>query len=403
MSEDLARTIGERVRFYRNAKRKKQTVVSGLVGITPDYLYQIERGKKMPTIPILTQLADVLGIPVSAFLDRQASKPTASRLESAGVSLYRALASPVTLAKEPTSLNDLHDRVRDAWHAWQNSPQRYSELVTRLPALIAETEHNIRLHRAAGEENQRRQAQRCAADLYALLRTVAKRIGRVDLSLLAADRAVRAAEETDDPLRLAASQWNLAHVLLSDHQPEGAETIAIRAAENIRPQIGKNVDVAALYGALILLSAISAVRNGDAWGARQRVREVSSLADKIGERNTLWTAFGPTNVAMYAVSVEVEAGESAEALRLAEQIDHDKSPSIERRVAFLLEQARGHERRRDYSSTLILLNTAEREAPEDVAHRPEARNLLHAVVQRSRGAVASEAARLAKRAGIALD
>jgi transcriptional regulator with XRE-family HTH domain len=40
--------IGERVRFYRTAKKKKQVVVAGLAGITVEYLSQIERGLKTP-------------------------------------------------------------------------------------------------------------------------------------------------------------------------------------------------------------------------------------------------------------------------------------------------------------------------------------------------------------------
>jgi transcriptional regulator with XRE-family HTH domain len=41
--------IGERLRFYRQAKGKTQAVVAGLAGVTEDYLSQIERGLKTPT------------------------------------------------------------------------------------------------------------------------------------------------------------------------------------------------------------------------------------------------------------------------------------------------------------------------------------------------------------------
>lgn len=103
---------------------------------------------------------------------------------------------------------------------------------------------------------------------------------------------------------------------------------------------------------------------------------------------------------MYAVSVEVEAGETAEALRLAERVDHDHSPSIERRVAFLIEQAKSYTQRRDYASALALLQAAGREAPEDVAHRPAARQLLRTVIHRGRRGIAAEAAQLADRVGL---
>ncbi|MGH3516209.1 MAG: hypothetical protein ACRDQ7_02075 [Haloechinothrix sp.] len=105
---------------------------------------------------------------------------------------------------------------------------------------------------------------------------------------------------------------------------------------------------------------------------------------------------------MYAVSIEVATGEAVEGLRLAEQVEHDRSPSIERRVAFLLDQAKGYQQRRDYASALLLLQTAEAEAPEDMRYRPAAHQILRAVTERGRRSVAQQAVRLACRAGLPL-
>jgi hypothetical protein len=324
-------------------------------------------------------------------------------MTDAGAALYRALTQPA-LSYEPLSVPELHDRVRSAWRIWQTSPYRYSQLGHQLPALIADTERAERRYQGEGERPERRAVRCCAVDLYGLLRSVTKRVGRVDLSLLVADRAIRAAEAADDPHRLAAARWNLAHVLLADHQAEGAEDVAMRGADALIPLVhAGDVDAAALYGALTLLGAVASVRRGEAWTARERVRAVAPLAERTGERNVCWTAFGPVNVAMYAVSVEVEAGEAAEALRLAEQVDRGCSPSIERRVAFLLEQATAYVQRRDLASALVLLQTAAREAPEDVAYRPAAHHLLRTVIQRGRRGVAAEAAGLVERVGVSVD
>jgi hypothetical protein len=105
---------------------------------------------------------------------------------------------------------------------------------------------------------------------------------------------------------------------------------------------------------------------------------------------------------MYAVSIEVEAGEASEGLRLAEKVDPDPRLSIERRVAFHLEQARGYTQRQDYSSALVLLQAVNGEAPEDVTYRPAARVALNTIVHRARGSVARQAARLASRAGVSI-
>lgn len=130
------------------------------------------------------------------------------------------------------------------------------------------------------------------------------------------------------------------------------------------------------------------------------MRSVEPLARRTGERNTLWTAFGPTNVEMLAVSVAVESGDAAEAPRLAERVDHERSPSIERRVALLLDQAKGYGQRRDFAGALMAVAAAERLAPEDVRHRPAAHAVLHQLVQRDRRTVAGEAAGLAARVGV---
>lgn len=403
MDERLAQAIGARVRSTRTANRQTQVVVAGLTGITTDYLYQIERGKKLPTVPVLTQLAAVLNVPVSTLLAGSKTRMEKRVIGSdTGSALFRALTQPVE-PYEPPSVPELYDHVRSAWRIWQTSPYRYSKLGVKLPVLIADVDLAEQRYSAEGERAMRRQVRGCAVDLYGLLRTVAKRVGRVDLSLLVADRAIRAAEAADDPLRLAAARWNLAHVLLADRDAEGAESVAMRTADVLAPLMACGgdaaTDAAALSGALTLLGAVAAVRQGQAWTARERVRKVMPLAERTGERNVYWTAFGPTNVAMYAVSVEVEAGETAEGLRLAEHIDHKHSPSIERRVAFLLEQAKGYTQRHDFGSALALLQIASREAPEDVAHRPTAQQLLATVIQRGRRGVAAAAAQLAKRVG----
>jgi transcriptional regulator with XRE-family HTH domain len=402
MDEQLASMIGSRVRAARAANRQTQVLVAGLTGITTDYLYQIERGKKLPTIPVLVQLARILDVPLSSLLD-PASTPTRPPIRAdVGQSLHRALTHPVT-TKSLLPVTELHNQVIQAWQTWQTSPNRYSRLSAELPALIGQVAGAEEAHRAEGEHAERRATRQCAVDLYGLLRTVSKRMGRLDLALLVADRGMRAAEAADDPLRLAAARWNLAHVLLAEDEVEGAELVAMQAADAIRPLVkAANLDATGLYGALVLLGAVASVRQGAVWTARERVQEVAPLAERTGERNIFWTAFGPTNVAMYAVSIEVEAGESGEALRLAERVGYEQSPSIERRVAFLLEQATGHEQRRDYASTLLLLQTASREAPEDVANRPAAHRLLNTVIRHGRRSVAGEAVRLATAVGAPL-
>ncbi|MEV6648680.1 helix-turn-helix transcriptional regulator [Amycolatopsis sp. NPDC051371] len=395
MNDHLARVVGDRVRFYRTAAHQTKTVVAGLTGITPDYLYQIERGQKLPTILVLAQLAEVLRVEPGDLLSNRPA-PKARRTSSVTAdAIYRAMTAPA--AVRPSPVRELGRRVCEAWSAWQTSGHRYSELTTDLPELIAATEATIR--DTSGKHQ--RQTQAVAADLYGLLRTVTKRVGRVDLSLLAADRAQRAAEQADDPVRLAGARWNLIQVMLADGHAEAAEDEAMKALADLQAALGiDHLDGAALSGALLLIAAVAAVRAGNTWTGRDRLRQAAPLAERVGDRNVCWTAFGPTNVAMYAVSIEVESGEAVEGLRLAAKIDHEQSPSIERRVAFLLDQAKGYAQRREFAQTLALLTAAETDAPEDVLFRPAAHTLIRTVMERGRRTDSAAAAQFANRIGL---
>jgi transcriptional regulator with XRE-family HTH domain len=263
MDEQLASTIGGRIRAARVANHQTQAVVAGLSGITTDYLYQLERGKKLPTIPVLAQLAETLRVPLANLLGQQTSTIDRARPSRYGDVLYRALTQPTATCDQPP-VAELRRHVEAAWRTWQTSPHRYSQITTELPVLITDLTLAERQYRAETDHAQRRAVHQCAVDLYGLLRTVAKRVNRLDLALLVADRAIRAAEVADDPLRLAAARWNLAHVLLAEHQAEGAEVVVMHAADAIRRLVNDgDLDATALYGSLVLLGAVASVRQGD--------------------------------------------------------------------------------------------------------------------------------------------
>lgn len=85
-------------------------------------------------------------------------------------------------------------------------------------------------------------------------------------------------------------------MLLATNEADVAEEVAIRAAEALAPESERDLDGAALSGALWLVAAIAAARHGDAWTARDRLREhARPVAARTGEGNVFWTVFGPTN------------------------------------------------------------------------------------------------------------
>lgn len=68
-------SMGDRIRRARTKARRKQAAIAGLCGITVDYLSQIERGLKVPSLDVLMALAQELRVPASSLL----GEPTAQK------------------------------------------------------------------------------------------------------------------------------------------------------------------------------------------------------------------------------------------------------------------------------------------------------------------------------------
>ena len=392
--------IGDRIRHHRGPRR--QDVVAGLVGISPDYLSQIERGLKIPTIPVLHAIALELGVPTAALL-AEAPAAAVKAPETTAPAIAQALMGyGPARSTAPAEPQQLRERVEAAWRSWQSSPTRFTDAAAVLPDLIADTEHAVRAHRGGTDAALRRETLRVSADLYFLLRSYLRRAGRVDLSLMAADRAMRAAEDADDPLRIAAAQWNLGHVLLAANDADGAEQIVLQGAEQLRPRIDAGDEqCAAMSGALQLVAVVASAQRKDWWAARDRLRDVAApAAKKAGEGNVMWTVFGPTNVDLHVVSIEMMAGEAAEALHKADSLDTSGLPSLEREFTFMLEVARCYDLRREDSAVLLHLLDVERLAPEDLVRTQLARDMVLGLMRRARAMHARQAEALAGRMGM---
>ncbi|MEU6260198.1 helix-turn-helix domain-containing protein [Streptomyces griseorubiginosus] len=371
--------LGEKVKHYRRKSGRTQVAVAGLCGISERYLQQIEAGQKVPSADVLARLADELGVPLAGLLTEDSVEESTVPLTAAPAIARALMGYDRPPRSTPAGPSELRERVEQAWRTWQSSKDRFTAAALVLPDLISDVEHAVRVHRAGTDAEVRREVLRAAADLYGLLRSYCRRAGRLDLSLMVADRAIRAAEDADDPVRIAAAQWNLGHVLLSHNEPaavEDAKEVALRAVEQLR-QAPTSAEGKAVEGALELVAVVSDARRRCWWEARDRLEQrAAPLAEEVGEGNVQWTVFGPTNVAMHAMSIEMLAGEATEGLRVADQIDTHCLPSRERQFTFGLELARCHDLRREDAAVLVHLLDLEDTAPEDLTRSPLARNMI---------------------------
>ncbi|WP_405627049.1 transcriptional regulator [Streptomyces sp. NBC_01396] len=360
----------------------------------------MEAGQKTPSADVLARLAAELGVPVAALLTEDPiEEPPAPHTAASGV-VHALMRQAPAGGVDPAAHAQLRERVEQAWHTWQASKDRFTEAARILPGLITDVEHAVRSHRHSSDPAARREALRVAADLYGLLRSYCRRTGRLDLALMVADRAMRAAEDADDPVRIAAAAWNLGHVLLSHSDAgavEEAKEVALLAVERLR-RAPDSPESDAVQGALELVAVVSDARRRNWWQARQRLEQrAAPLATRAGESNVQWTVFGPTNVALHAMSIEMLAGEATEGLHLADQVNTSRLPSRERQFTFGLEVARCHDLRREDAAVLVHLLSLEDLAPEDFARSLLVRDIVLGLQKRVRPVFRSQVTGLAER------
>jgi transcriptional regulator with XRE-family HTH domain len=68
MNENRKR-FGQRIRSAREAAHSSRDAVAEKAKIGVNYLGQVERGEKWPTLDVIVSVADAIGVPASVFLD----------------------------------------------------------------------------------------------------------------------------------------------------------------------------------------------------------------------------------------------------------------------------------------------------------------------------------------------
>lgn len=274
----------------------------------------------------------------------------------------------------------------------------YADLARLLPDLIGCAESANA--QAQGDE---RPAVLCVlSDVYAVAGWT---LIKADHSLgawLAAQRAVQAAQEADDALRLAAATRCLAEVHMRAHNFEEATRMAFLAAIHLdaAPPADRRAALC-LRGAALLSASAAAARRGDSHEAYASLKVATTCARELDEeRSDLGTVFGPTNVCIHRVAVAVELGDAHEAARHIPTVDLDRMPAslTERRARFLIDAARSHAQLKDDSTALYALLQAERFAPAELRQHRLTRKLVPQLLSRERGT--PELRALADRCGL---
>jgi transcriptional regulator with XRE-family HTH domain len=406
VADDLtSMSIGERVRYWRERRGMYQAALAGRVGKSKSWLCQIENGTRLlDSFSDILDLAGVLRVnPWELTGHRGDLAPDGQRMHPAVPGIRAALDAVPSMHPDPEtepSVFALAGRVRSVWDAWLTDPSCFDETGRLLPGLLADVQTSVRFLDGA----EQRQARRQLAMVYQLIRMFTKRVGSQRDSLRAADRAVMAAEETGDMPLLGASIWALAVAHSAMGEVEQADEVARRGVQLLRPDLpDATPEHMSMWGQLHLIRAVSLARTrgrdkADVW---ECIDTAGRAAERNGERNDYWTAFGPTNVHMHAVDAAVEMGEPANALSIAREVDSTRVPSVERRFSHETEIASIYAQRREFEACLAALLRAEEISPHNSRYSISVREMTRVLLRHANRLTHRAQARgLAQRLGV---
>ncbi|MFF5655182.1 helix-turn-helix domain-containing protein [[Kitasatospora] papulosa] len=401
-------STGERIRALRESRGMSRAVLAGMCTRGPDWLKKIESGEReLRSHGLLLKLASALGVSDLSVITGNGAEvampvPT-GRLNHPGLpGIWDAvMVRPLVLAQPTGTLPDpaqLQGRVDQSWRLWHTSAHNRTEVCALLPDLIRGAEAAVRVL----DGDERRAAQVALSDVYRLTGQATAYIAPAELAWVVADRALAAAQEADHPPAIAAAAWNMGNILRETSYPEEALRVVTDAADLIRPHLDTAPeDWRGIYGALQLHAAVTHARDGsegDAWRLWEKGNQVAkSLPPSYVHPSTV---FGRANVDFHQVSVHTDLKKAQKALGLADEMDPEIMPSVERKARLWVEVARGHLQRGDRTAALMVMEIACTTGVETVRFTPSARSVAADLWRKAPRALRPQAAVLAEKVGV---
>ncbi|WP_318552249.1 tetratricopeptide repeat protein [Kitasatospora fiedleri] len=264
-------------------------------------------------------------------------------------------------AEAPVTVEELRAAVDRVWELTHNN--QFTELSRSLGALLSRIERAAR----TAPVDQRPQLWGQLSRTYQALSAAFVRQDEGDAAWIAADRSIRAAEESGQPLDVFAGVFRLAQAfvrLKHYDQADHAATTALHALQRYLRTSDAGPEALSVAGSLHLVLALTSARSGDRARARQELDHARKMARKLGEdRNDFNLEFGPTNVEIQTVSIAVDLGDAGEAIDVGTRIDAS-GLSAERQARLLLDLGRAYTQRRQLGEALSALLQAEELSPD---------------------------------------
>ncbi|MBN3931181.1 helix-turn-helix domain-containing protein [Streptomyces verrucosisporus] len=373
--------FGERLRILRTRRGMSRPVLAGLLGRSPSWLKQVERGEiHTPSLSMILRIAEVLRVRDLSDLTGDQSMPTALFVGPGHARLPEVRAAVdafpfVTSDRPAPDTAHLRARLARAWAARHSAPNHREVIGSLLPGLIRDAQLAVR---QADTGPERRDAQAILAEVYSLSQFFLAYQPDGALLWRVAERGMVAAQESEDPHALGMATWLTAEAHRDAGHYDGADAVTMECLRYLEPQLpDADDDVRAIAGALQVAAGYTAACRGDtgaAWGWWDKAERITQRLPADYYHPV--TSFSRAIMGAHAVTLAVELHSGGESVRQAARADVRCIPSRPRRARHRIEEARGYQLDGQLDTALITLEKAHENAPETVRYNGYARRII---------------------------
>ncbi|WP_410608395.1 helix-turn-helix domain-containing protein [Amycolatopsis sp. lyj-109] len=218
------------------------------------------------------------------------------------------------------------------------------------------------------------------AQAYTLITRALAKLAPNGLEWISADRAVRAAGASGEPLVLAEAERMLSGVCRRAGHHAQAQALVLGAADRLTLD-GRDPRHLVLHSSLLCTGGYAAARAGDGIRARDLLDAAATTAARLsGDAG----ARAGANLLSHRVSVEHLLGDPAAAIQHARTAGPVRFPDAEREGRFLVDLAAVHLDLGNPGSAYNTLLAAERRAPGEVYTRSAVRDIVGVLLTQAR-------------------
>jgi len=381
----MSESIGARIQKFRG-KAMTQRQLSEQSDVSLSLIRQLEQGKRSnASIATLQKLAKALDVDIADLVGKRYGIP--SEDPDAGVVAIRRALSPVDdlidddPEQTPISLREARRSVDYAWGAYWGG--RYETLAAVLPPGLTQ----LRATAHAAQNGDAPTANELLARMYWVTGCTLVHLGQADPAFVAIRSALSAAERGNDPLLAATLRGSVAWQLLVQGRYEESHKVALKAAAGVEPVGDASTPELAVYGSLLLQGATAAGREQDPDRALDLARAADEVADRLGvDTKDYECNFGPSQVVMQTVDINVSSERYPEALKAAKRMPNQGAGLAQvSQARHLLDRAAALNRIGQHQKALDMLLTAERVGgPEWTQYQTLLRHVVGELLEKER-------------------